>query len=361
VTHWIGSGELPALSSGKVLTVGPIAGEAPRILTYALLKVVGGDSVVVRLAVPASELAEDLRERRAILLGHALSLVILLLVGGLALFPVGPESSSHAALDAYEEAMRRLRERGQAVDREHEEERQRLAHDLEDKEALARAGELTAGIVHEVRNGLGTILGYARLLERRAEGGEVRETAVLIRRECETLESVVRRFMDFVRRETLAPAPFDVGRMLARVVGRESRARPGPRATLEGEFGSISADEELLERAFENLVRNALEAAGNDGQVRIEGKREESGLRIEVRDDGPGMSPQDLEHIRPFYTTKPGGLGLGLAIASKVVELHRGEMLLRPAFPKGLSVGVYLPFEPPREVNVTDSSVQSRM
>jgi signal transduction histidine kinase len=357
VSHWPAAPDLASIGAGQLMTFGPVAGDAPRLLTYAWLRA-GGAPVFLRFATPVPELSQDLRERREMLVGHALSLAILVVAAGLALFPTpGGESSSRSALDAYEEAMRRLRERGLALDREHEEEKQRLTHDLEDKEAMARAGELTAGIAHEVRNGLGTIVGYARLLERSDRDGEVREAASHIRQECETLESVVRRFVDFVKRESLVPAPFHLGRMLTRVVGRESRSRPGPHPSVGGDLGVVVGDEELLERAFENLVRNALEAAGDGGHVWIEGSRDDRSQTVRVRDDGPGMSPEVLESLRPFYTTKAGGLGLGLALAFKIVALHGGDTTLRPASPRGLVVSVHLPLEAQRRHDVTESSV----
>jgi signal transduction histidine kinase len=353
VRHWPTAADLAAIGTGQVLTVGPVSGESSRLLSYVSLRS-GGSPVVARLATPVPDLAEDLGERRELLVGHALSLLILVVAGGLALFPASAADSPRGALDAYEEAMRRLRERSLAVDKEHEQERLRLTHDLEDREAMARAGELTAGIAHEVRNGLGTILGYARLLERSGAEGEVGDSAQQIREECETLESVVRRFMDFVKRETLAPAAFDLEKMLNRVVARESRSRSGATAAVQGAFGVLVGDEELLERAFENVVRNALEAAGKGGHVVVEGRRNGATQSVLVRDDGPGMSPEVLQSLRPFYTTKAGGLGLGLAIAFKVVGLHRGEILLGPGLPRGLVVTVSLPAEPKGPSDVTD-------
>src|SRR4029450_6568862 len=101
-----------------------------------------------------------------------------------------------SALHAYEQAMVRLRDQGEERSRAHAAERRRMEEQIQDKEAMARAGELTSGMVHEVRNGLGTILGYARLLER-GSGNEGEAIGRHIREECETLEAVVRRFMDF--------------------------------------------------------------------------------------------------------------------------------------------------------------------
>jgi signal transduction histidine kinase len=342
-----------------VITLGPVAGRSARLFTYVSFQS-DQDLLVLRLAATTPELAEDLRARREILIGHAVSLVVLLVAAGLALYPrAEPPSAPLGALDAYEEAMSRLRERGQALSREHEEERRRLERQMEDKEALARAGELTAGIAHEVRNGLATILGYARLLERSAEAPEAVDAAVRIRAECETLETVVRRFMDFVKRETLSLAPFDLGRMLSRVVAREARAGGAQVSLAPAALGTIVGDEELLERSFENLVRNAREAAGEGGHVWVAGARDSGAVAITVADDGPGLPPETRSHVgRPFATTKPGGLGLGLPIALKIVRLHGGDLVLADRAPRGLAATVRLPSEGPamRESGVTDRS-----
>ncbi len=350
VEHWLGPSDLASVRTGSILTVGPIPGQAARLLTYASFK--GGEELLLlRLAVAAPELAQDLRERRELFVGHSFSLVILIAAAGLALFPRGDTSPpTRGALDAYEEAMSRLTARGQALDREHVEERRRLSEDLKDKEALARAGELTAGIAHEVRNGLGTILGYARLLERSPPAAEVVDAATRIREECETLETVVRRFMDFVKREKLSLAPFDLHRMLSRVVAREARGEGSPDVSVSSsELGSITGDEGLIERAFENLVRNAVEAAGAAGHVWIAGARDAEAVAITVADDGPGLSAEARSRIRPFATGKPGGLGLGLPLAQKIVHVHGGDLVLAERPPRGLAATVRLPLDGPPE------------
>jgi signal transduction histidine kinase len=348
VDHWPAVADLQRVRSGEVLTLGPGAGRPTRALSYVSFQS-DQDLLVLRLATAMPELVEDLRERREILVGHAVSLVVLIVAAGLALYPRGePPSTPLGALDAYEEAMSRLRERGQALSREHEEERRRLERQMEDKEALARAGELTAGIAHEMRNGLATILGYARLLERSAEAPEAVDAALRIREECETLETVVRRFMDFVKRETLSLAPFDLGRMLSRVVSRESRSGGAQVSLAPATLGTILGDEELLERAFENLVRNAREAAGEGGHVWVAGARDAGAVAVTIADDGPGLPAETRSQVgRPFATTKAGGLGLGLPITLKIVRLHGGDLVLADRAPQGLAATVRLPAEGP--------------
>lgn len=349
VAHWPAAAESERLRSGEVVAVGPVAGDATRVLTYAAFDS-GGAPVILRLGMAVPDLVEEMRERRQLLVVHAAALLIVVIAGGMALLPArsGPGGAPSRALDAYEAAMGRLRDEGQALTRRHDAERRRLEELFRDREAMARAGELTAGIVHEVRNGLGTVVGYARLLEQAPSLAQAREAGAGIRAECETLETVIRRFMEFMKEETLNVEAFDLGRMLSRVVARESRGGPGGEVTLaRGDLGTLAGDEALLERAFENLVRNAREAAGPAGHVWVDVARDAGAAVVTVSDDGPGLTPEAREKLRPFFTTKAGGLGLGLPLALKIVRLHEGELVFSTRPPRGLRVAVRLPLNGP--------------
>lgn len=342
VAHWPSTGELSGLRGGGVLTVGPIGGEGGRLLSYVVVR--AGDATrILRLAREAPELVAGLRDGQRSMMTHGAALVVLVLALALLVGRPGDgRGSSPRALLAYEEAMDRLRTSGLELTRRHDAERRVLEAHLEDQEALARAGELTAGIVHEVRNGLSTILGHARLIEGVAASGD---SARAIREECETLETVVRRFMEFVKREELRAAPFSLARLLGRVVARESRSRPGAAVSVAAapdQDDTLVGDEELLERAFENLVRNAREAAGPGGRVAVTIEAEDDQRRVRIADNGPGLSPEARAGLRLFFTTKPGGLGLGLALAFKIVHLHGGSLELLDNRPRGLVATVRL-------------------
>ena len=358
VSHWPSPLQMSSLKPGTPVSVGPVAGKGSRFLTYASFPSASG-TVVLRLASEAPDVVLDLGERKQLLLGHGLALVALVVLAGLALMPgrSGHETGA-AAFEAYAAAMERLRDHGALLAQHHLTELHRMEDQVRDKEAMARAGELTAGMAHEVRNGLGTILGYARLIERGVSPEEVSDGARQIREECETLETVVRRFMEFVKRETLTIAPFDLSRMLSRVVAREGRGHLGAEVEVEaGDLGPVTGDEELLERAFENLVRNAREAAGPGGQVWLKARYREGWVEVVVEDDGPGL-PDFGDGLRPFFTTKAGGLGLGLPLALKIVRLHGGDLELAARQPGGLAVMVRLPRLMPggAATGVTDGS-----
>lgn len=332
-----------------------IARDGPSIRAFSYIGFASqGRQMILRLATPVPDLEEELRERRQVLLGHGAALGALLLAAVLVLLPRRglPSRSPEGALHAYEEAMELLRDRGEEMSARHEVERERLEESVREKEALARAGELTAGIVHEVRNGLGTIVGYARLVERAEAGAAAADAARGIRDECETLETVVRRFNEFIRQERLNLAELDLSLLLRRVAARELRGRDDIVHTLVGgdEPLLLRGDEELLERAFENLVRNAAEAAHEGGRrVEIEVVDDGQGrLDILIVDDGPGLSADHPGEARPFFTTKAGGLGLGLPLARKILLLHNGTLALEDAAEGGVTVRVGLPIAGPQ-------------
>jgi len=347
VSHALRPEQRKHLAAGHPLSV--VAQDGPVVRALVYLPIRGaGEGAALRLAAPAPDLEEELRERQQVFLGHLASLAALALAAALVLLPREPEPAGPPveALNAYEQAMERLRDRGEEMTARHEAVRQRMEDAIREKEALARAGELTAGIAHEVRNGLGTIVGYARLLERAGLPEDPAAAARSIREECETLETVVRRFTDFVKLERLRLGEADLARLLVRVVAREARAREEVRTRLLGLDAPllVHADEELLERAFENLVRNAVEAAAAGGRhVEVSARETDGQVEVWIEDDGPGLAPDHPGEIRPFYTTRPGGLGLGLPLARKIVLLHGGTLDLTGRAPAGARVEVHLP------------------
>jgi len=350
VVHQLREADRRRLEVGRTVTTLARDGVAVRALTYVPLPFTSGGHVL-RLAAPAPDLEDEAREWQTVLLGHVAALAALGLAVVLVLWPgrASAPATSEGALSAYEEAMGRLRDRGQELSERHEQETRRMQERIREQDAMARAGELTAGIVHEVRNGLGTIVGYARLIEKARDPQAVAQARAILD-ECGTLETVVRRFTDFVKLERLQLVESDLGPLASRVLAREQRGHEGIEARLVGfELPLVvRVDEELLERALENLVRNAIEAAAaGGGHVELRAAREPGGVRLDVEDDGPGFAADHPGEVRPFYTTRPGGLGLGLPLARKIVLLHGGDLSLETRPAGGARVSVRLPDQMP--------------
>lgn len=284
--------------------------------------------VVFRLtedSIDASRVASD----RMQVAQHAL--ILLAALAGLLLAvlsrPPASDEAGPAALRAYEEAMVRLRARGDERLASFDREKDALIATLRDREAMARAGELTAGIVHEVRNSLGAIATQARLIEK-LEDARARPAASAILDEARMLQSVMTAFLDFVRTERVQDEAFDLRRLLDRVTARESSAH-GVSIRIEGNADRVRGDEELLERAIENVIRNACQASDSEGAVAVTFGVDASGAFVMVDDAGPGIA-EPRKALRPFESGRPGGLGLGLPFVVKILALHQGTLDLGP-------------------------------
>ena len=205
-----------------------------------------------------------------------------------------------------------------------------LEDQLRLKDALARLGELTAGLAHEFRNGLSTIHGYARMLDPAALPPPHGAYAEGIRGETQALGEVVTRFLDFARPERLTLQTLALELVIKRAV---SDVDPEAAAvTVSGAFGHVEGDEVLLRQTFANLVRNALEACqrvGSVADVRVHGgiNVADGIVEITVADNGPGLPATDRDRLfQPFFTTRSHGTGLGLALVQKFVVTHNGQV-----------------------------------
>ncbi|RPI53285.1 MAG: GHKL domain-containing protein, partial [Acidobacteria bacterium] len=222
------------------------------------------------------------------------------------------------------------------------------------KQSLAEVGELTAGIAHEFRNGLATIHGYARLVDRSALPESFRPHLDGIRQETGALGEVVTNFLNFAKPAQVAWSPIDLRAVVERAadeVRGDARARGGE-VTIRGEFPVIEGDDVLLRQAFSNLVRNAIEACGESAgapEILIDGRVEGANLRVSIEDNGPGIPVAARERIfRPFFTTKGRGTGLGLSLVQKIVVTHNGRVHAASSPAGGASLQVTLPLAKPR-------------
>jgi signal transduction histidine kinase len=206
------------------------------------------------------------------------------------------------------------------------------------KDSLARVGELTAGIAHEFRNGLATIHGYSRLLDLSALPPAYRPYVEGIRSETEAMREVVTNFLNFARPTQLTLSPVDlrvVAERAAEDLRGEARALGGD-ITVAGQFLTIEGDDVLLRQALSNLLRNAVEAcaaAHVTPRVAVTATAEQDppGCTIVVTDNGPGFPEDARERVfHPFFTTKPQGTGLGLALVQKIVVTHNGRVMALP-------------------------------
>lgn len=224
--------------------------------------------------------------------------------------------------------------------------------DVRRAERLAALGQLTAGLAHELRNPMSTMKTSAELLARNVaeENAIARETAGYIKDEVDRTNSLITRFLDFARPQHLKLEAGDLGGMLDRAIDRFDREKSGAAANISvyknysPDIPLVAFDEELLERVMSNLIMNAAQASPPGGMVTVTTRLDDGTAEIAVIDRGSGIDPKNLESIfNPFFTTKSDGVGLGLAICSKIVDEHGGQITVESTPGEGSAFRVFIP------------------
>jgi signal transduction histidine kinase len=201
-------------------------------------------------------------------------------------------------------------------------------------ESLAQLGELSAGVAHELRNGLATLSGYLTMLESEPAAATAAEHIAELRLETRHLERVVADFLSFARPETTRLTEVDL-RDVCRAAATDPALPAGSVMLVLDDSGPpplLAGDGELLVRALRNLLRNGVEAQQREGvtsPVRIEGRWDGAAYELAVCDAGAGI-PLELRGrlFQPFASHRPGGVGLGLALAHRIISLHGGRLVL---------------------------------
>jgi two-component system, NtrC family, sensor histidine kinase HydH len=213
---------------------------------------------------------------------------------------------------------------------------------------LAALGQLSAGLAHELRNPLGTIKASAEMLQRSvaAENEVAREVSGFIASEVDRTNSLITRFLDFARPLQLRLDKGDLAQTLDRAVRAAERecSQVAIYKNYDPEIPSFPFDAELLERVFFNLIVNAAQATQPGGAVTVKTRVVDSNIEVAIIDRGSGIDPKNLDNIfNPFFTTKPQGVGLGLAIVSKIVDQHGGKIAVESEPGRGSVFHVFLP------------------
>ncbi len=230
-------------------------------------------------------------------------------------------------------------------DRRKAEEKARLRlHDAAHTARLLELGEMTSGIAHEVNQPLAAIVSFAgaclRMLESGGDNAEVlRDALEQIAAQGERAGQIIQRLRQFARKGALERRPFDINKAIEEVLAliRHDLHRHGVSVKLELDeaLPKVRADEVQIEQVLLNLARNAVEAM-EDLSVEERrltfctrpGARGELEIQVQVSDTGIGLPADALERVfETFYTTKSGGVGVGLAISRSIIDAHGGRLM----------------------------------
>lgn len=227
---------------------------------------------------------------------------------------------------------------------------------LRRRDRLAAMGEMAASVAHEIRNPLNAIAMSAQRLRREwdtagagseGEREERRELLDVLAAETRRIDAKVQQFLDFARPPVLRRGPVALGEWAGALVEARRPLAESREVSLEvdlGQAGEAQVDAEQLRQALDNVLRNAIEAAPAGGRVRVTARSLAREHVLEVSDTGPGIPPEALPRLFDLYfTTKPEGTGVGLAITQQVVAAHGGTVEVDPRPGQGARFTLRLP------------------
>ncbi len=217
---------------------------------------------------------------------------------------------------------------------------------------LAAIGQLSAGLAHELRNPLGTMKGSAEILRNnvRDENEVARELADIIAAEVDRTNGLVTRFLDFARPLKLQLEDTELAEVIDKAVTLLQHRRPPLDVAVYKNYSPdirpLPLDPALMEIVIYNLLENAAQASPPAGAITVKTRPVAGGVEVTVIDRGSGIDPKDVESVfNPFFTTKSAGVGLGLAIVSKIIDEHGGRITVESEPGQGSVFRILLPTE----------------
>jgi PAS domain S-box-containing protein len=213
-------------------------------------------------------------------------------------------------------------------------------------EKLGIAGQLAAGIAHEIRNPLTAVKGFVKVLRTSPKD----EYFDIISDEIIRIEDIITELLMLSKHNQTKLQEIDVTQSLKQVVTLLESQGHLHNIVFETEYcckkTSILGDVNKLKQVFINFLKNAMEAMPNGGTIQIKTDCTEGNMQIEFIDHGIGIPAEKLKNIgEPFYTTKENGTGLGFMVSRKIVEDHHGKLFITSTFGQGTSIKILLPIE----------------
>jgi len=216
--------------------------------------------------------------------------------------------------------------------------------------------ELAGGFIHELKNHLGTLGMNLQLLAEDLQSPQsprerrILDRVVRLEHECKRLGEMANDFLRFARLGELNRQPVRLGELIDEMIdffGPQARtANIEIKTFIPTDLPAVSLDPQLFKQALLNLMLNAEQALGQGGQLTFQARKEGDQVRLDLIDTGSGMSLEDQKKIfKPFYSTRPGGTGLGLATTRRIIERHGGRIEVQSEPGRGTQFTIWLPVQ----------------
>ena len=225
---------------------------------------------------------------------------------------------------------------------------QQINREMIQQKALAEVGKFSLMVAHEVKNPLAIIKTSMDILKKDFQIAGDNIMVQYVEDEISRLNRLIESFLQFAKPTKPTYRQLDLNEMIGDVVQRfemvNAEADREVRLLLPDQQAVTLGDRDLLARAFGNIVQNAFEAAGPEGQMTVRASMAPGIWKVEVEDDGPGIDPAHKSRIfEPFFTTRAKGTGLGLAFAAQVFKSHGGFVMAANREEGGAVFSVELP------------------
>jgi PAS domain S-box-containing protein len=228
-------------------------------------------------------------------------------------------------------------------------ERKRMEQQLLTSERLAAIGELATMVGHDLRNPLTGIVGAAYFLRMKLGsqmGKKELEMLEIIEKDIEYSNKIVNDLLDFSRDIRLNKSKITVNSVIKETLSRMQIPKKVTISNQTGKTPAVFVDLHQMNRVFENIIKNALDAMPTGGKLEIESEKKGKWLHIAFKDTGEGILKENLSKLgSPLFTTKAKGVGMGLAICRRLVEAHGGSVSIKSEHGAGTCVTVTLPVE----------------
>ncbi|MDM5340077.1 ATP-binding protein [Fictibacillus enclensis] len=220
---------------------------------------------------------------------------------------------------------------------------------IRDSEKLAVVGELAAGVAHEIRNPLTTLKGFTQTMMNAPSSPEMKNYLNIMLDEIESINLITNEFMVLAKPHMTITASINVVPLIKQVTTLLTTQANLTNVIINSKFliecGEIRGEKNQIKKMLVNLLKNAIEAMPEGGNVTVTATAGNTGnLLIYIKDEGIGMSSGELQQLgHPFYTTKKSGKGLGLFVSKKIIENHNGSVRFKSTPGEGTIVEISLP------------------